>query len=152
MAASQFRGVQDDEILAQLPAIAEFRFQLRTFISFSEQRSESLGITAQQYQMLQVIAGCGAAGCSISDLAARLLLRHNSAVELVDRGERSGLVQRTADPSDLRRSLLRMTARGNTVLRQLLAEHVRYLQQDGPVMIEALLRITSAPLLKGHAT
>lgn len=145
-------AVQDDQVLAQLPALAEFRFHLRSFLSFSEQKAELLGITAQQYQMLQVIAAAGLQGCSISHLAARLLLRHNSAVELADRGERSGLVERTADVADLRRSVLRMTDHGRTLLARLVAEHVEYLRQDGPAMMGALQRITSPPLLKGLST
>jgi hypothetical protein len=46
---------------------------------------------------------------SISYLAERMILRHNSMVELVDRAERSGLVRREHDEKDLRRSLVQLT-------------------------------------------
>ncbi len=152
MPASLEDLLQDEHVSAQLPALAEFRFHIRSFLSFSEQKAESLGITAQQYQMLQVIASAAPQGCSISHLAARLLLRHNSAVELVDRGTRSGLVRRTADAADLRRSMLQITEHGRTVLSQLVGEHLSYLKQDGRAMIEALERITAVPSLKGLHT
>ena len=82
----------DDRSLRQmapeprLDRLAEFRFQLRRFLNFSEREAERFGIAAQQYQLMQVI-GSMAPGesASISYLAERMILRHNSTVELVDR-------------------------------------------------------------------
>jgi DNA-binding MarR family transcriptional regulator len=71
---------------AKLKELAEFRYQLRRFLSFSEVASEATGISAQQYQVLQVIATVPEGRpASISYLAERMMVRHNSAVELVDR-------------------------------------------------------------------
>ena len=143
-------AASDDQFLgSQLAALADFRFSLRTFLNFSEQQAEALGITAQQYQMLQVIANADDQRCSISHLAARLLLRHNSAVELVDRGERSGLLRRIADATDHRRSLLELTVQGSRVLMQLARQHLDYLREDGPPLMATLERIIAGTLL-GH--
>ena len=91
----------------KLRELAEFRYQLRRFLSFSEMASEAVGISAQQYQVLQVIATVPEGRpASISYLAERMMVRHNSAVELVDRTERAGLVRRVVDESDHRRSLV----------------------------------------------
>ena len=105
---------------AKLKELAEFRYQLRRFLSFSEMTSEELGISAQQYQVLQVIATVPEGRpTSISYLAERMMVRHNSAVELVDRTERAGLVRRVEDESDHRRSLVEVTARGGELLARL---------------------------------
>ena len=56
--------------------------------------------------------GAGGAGGSISYVAERMMVRHNSAVELVDRAEQAGLVRREADASDHRRSLVELTRAG----------------------------------------
>src|SRR5579875_3818423 len=91
----------------RLKSLAEFRFQLRKFLNFSETASERAGIPTQQYQLMQVIASVPEGQQpSISHLAERMVLRHNSTVELVDRAERAGLVRRQHDDRDLRRSLV----------------------------------------------
>jgi DNA-binding MarR family transcriptional regulator len=75
---------------------------------------------------------------SISYLAERMILRHNSTVELVDRAERSGLVKREQDERDLRRSLVQLTPLGHELLERLVAEHVAELAPRCGSLIEAL--------------
>jgi DNA-binding MarR family transcriptional regulator len=126
----------------KLKELAEFRYRLRRFLSFSEMASEALGISAQQYQVLQVIATVPEGRpASISYLAERMMVRHNSAVELVDRTERLGLVRRVADESDHRRSLVEITARGGELLTRLVGEHLTELEVAGPEMARALRRL-----------
>jgi DNA-binding MarR family transcriptional regulator len=130
---------------AELTDLAEFRFRLRRFLSFSEAASEELGIAAQQYQMIQVIAAApDDRAATISYIAERMLLRHNSAVELVDRAERAGLVLRIADESDHRRSVVQITAEAEAVLSKLVVRHLAELQSEGPVLIRALETIIGA--------
>lgn len=129
-------------LLAEIPrlqALAEFRFRVRSFLSFSEIAAERVGIQAQQYQLMQVIAALpdGQQG-SISHLAERMVLRHNSTVELVDRAERAGLVERYNDQKDLRRSLVRLTAQGETILRRLVQEHLEEISRMSPELFRSL--------------
>ena len=113
---------------SRLTRLAEFRYQLRKFLSFSETEAERFGIAAQQYQLMQVI-GALAPGeaASISLLAERMILRHNSTVELVDRAEKAGLVRRVTDERDLRRSIVVLTSHGETVLEQMVNAHLEKL-------------------------
>lgn len=137
---------------AKLKELAEFRYQLRKFLSFSEMASESLGISAQQYQVLQIISTVPEGRpASISYLAERMMVRHNSAVELVDRAERSGLVQRVTDESDHRRSLVQVTPRGIEVLSQLVAQHLIELEKTGPEMARAIRRLSGTSGGNGKA-
>lgn len=124
----------------RLTRLAEFRFQLRKFLSFSETEAERFGIAAQQYQLMQVI-GALARGesASITLLAERMILRHNSTVELVDRAEKAGLVRRESDERDLRRSLVVLTSHGETVLEQMVTAHLGKLDgSSGDAMLRAL--------------
>lgn len=129
----------------KLAELAEFRYRLREFLSFSEAATEAVGISAQQYQLLQVIAAVPEGQeRSISHVAERMLLRHNSAVELVDRAQRSGLVQRMVDESDHRRSLLEITERGQHLLSLLVEEHLKEIEAKGLEISRALQRLISA--------
>lgn len=123
--------------IPRLKELAEFRFQLRKFLSFSEVASERHGIQAQQYQLLQVIAAAPPGQpASISYIAERMVLRHNSTVELVDRAERAGLVRRHSDERDLRRSIIKLTPQGEQILHTLVPEHLAELDR----MTEDLVR------------
>lgn len=129
--------------IPRLRELAEFRFQLRQFLSFSEISSERHGIQAQQYQLLQVIAAAPAGQpASVSYLADRMVLRHNSTVELVDRAERAGLVRRHTDERDLRRSIIKLTPTGEQMLRALVAEHVQELERLGERIVHSLRAVS----------
>lgn len=130
---------------SRLRSLAEFRFQMRKFLSFSEIASERCGIPAQQYQLMQVVAAIpDDQQASITYLAERMILRHNSTVELVDRAERAGLVGRESDPKDMRRSLVRLTPEGQKILQQLVAEHLTELVPRCELLIRALRELQGA--------
>jgi DNA-binding MarR family transcriptional regulator len=124
---------------SKLKILAEFRYQMRKFLSFSESATERHGIAAQQYQLMQVIAAMPEGqDASISYLAERMVLRHNSMVELVDRAERANLVKREHDERDLRRSLVRLTPESEALLEKLVEEHMEELAPKCEPLIESL--------------
>jgi len=123
----------------RLKSLAEFRYEMRKFLSFSEAAADRCGIATQQYQLMQVIAALPEGQhASISYLAERMILKHNSMVELVDRAERAGLVRREHDERDLRRSLVRLTAEGERILEKLVKEHLDELVPKCGNLIESL--------------
>lgn len=129
----------------RLAELAEFRFRLRRFLSFSETAAEAAGISAQQYQLLQVVTAVPEdQECSISYVAGRMMLRHNSAVELVDRAERSGLVRRVADENDHRRSLVEVTEKGSRLLRSLVEAHLGKIDEEGSEILRALQQLLNS--------
>jgi DNA-binding MarR family transcriptional regulator len=137
--------VEVRETQSKLKSLAEFRFQMRKFLNFSETASERCGIPAQQYQLMQVIAAIPEGQqASITYVAERMILRHNSTVELVDRAERTGLVRRESDPKDMRRSLVQLTAQGHEILERLVAEHLRELAPLCDHLIHALRELQGA--------
>ena len=120
--------------------LASFRRSLRTFLAFSEDAARNAGLPPQQHQAILAIRGLSpAAGMSVNDLAEQLLLKPQTAVELVDRLEDAGLVRRERDETDRRRVLLTLTAKANRLLEKLSAEHLAQIRRDAPQLI-ALLR------------
>jgi DNA-binding MarR family transcriptional regulator len=120
-------------------ALASFRHQLRRFLLVSESEANSAGLHPQQHQLLLTVAGVpDDCSPSIAYAAEALGLKHNSVVELVDRCEREGLLNRVTDLEDRRRVCLRATARGQEVLNRLSQVHMRELNSQGPRLIEAL--------------
>src|SRR5690242_21301039 len=96
-----------------LGRLADFRYQLRKFLRFSERAAISQGLTPQQHQLLLGVAGYnGARRATISDLAEFLQERHNSVVELVGRAVRKGLIRKDHDPNDRRYVYVSLTPRG----------------------------------------
>ena len=128
--------------LADYRSLAEFRYQLRRFLHFSERASRDAGLEPQQHQLLLALKGLPAGvRPRIAELAEKLQLRHHSAVELADRLSNGGYVRRTRG-EDRREVLLFMTPKGERVLRQLSIHHKEELKEHGPALISALKRVT----------
>lgn len=114
---------------ADFEALAEFRYQLRRFLRFSEEVTHANGITPLQYQlMLQVKGFPGREWASVAELAERLQAKHHGVVALVSRCEVLGLVQRRASKSDRRRVEIYLTTEGDRVVRGLADLHRTELQ------------------------
>jgi DNA-binding MarR family transcriptional regulator len=134
-------GTAPDPLLSTL---AEFRYELRRFLHFSECVSLDAGLHPQQHQLLLQVAGAPeGAAVTIAYAAERLGLKHNSTVELVDRSEREGLLTRAADPHDKRRAILELTNKGRRLLDRLASEHAKELTIRAPRLIEALENVRS---------
>jgi DNA-binding MarR family transcriptional regulator len=105
-------------------ALARFRFGIRRYLRFSEETVRRHGVTPQQYQLLLALKGFpGRDWAVVRELADRLQLRHHSVVELVDRAQREGLVERATDPDDARAVRVLLTDRGEQLLGRLSALH-----------------------------
>jgi len=114
--------------------LAAFRAALREFLHFSEDAAARVGLTAQHYQAMLTLRARVEEPVTINDLAHELLIRHNSAVGLVDRLVGEGLVVREASKADRRKVELRLSARGRQVLAKLAGMHRRELERIGPVL------------------
>ena len=120
-------------------ALAEFRYELRRFLHFSERAARSAGLEPQQHQMLLALKGMPEGGqATIGILAERLQIEHHSAVELVDRMEARGLVRRVRAEDDRRFVLVQLTARGENLLPFLSLFHRAELRSVAPSLSQAL--------------
>ena len=126
-----------------LRPLAEFRFELRCFLHFSETAALEAGLQPQQHQLLLQVAGAPEnTAVTIAHAAERLGLKHNSAVELVNRSEREGLLARTVDAADKRRAILRLTRKGKLLLGRLAGDHARELNELAPRLARTLKNIS----------
>ncbi|HLG48645.1 MAG TPA: helix-turn-helix domain-containing protein [Reyranella sp.] len=122
-------------------ALAEFRYLLRCFLEFSENEAKAAGLTPRHHQALLVIKGYGRGKpIAVGDLAERLKIRHNTAVELANRLAEGGLVERLHDGLDHRRVLLRLTAMAERRLAALSSAHLDELSRIKPVLKQLLQR------------
>ena len=107
-----------------------FRTGLRRFLAWSGQQAEAAGITPAQHQLLLAVRGHpDPRGPTVGDIAGYLLIRHHSAVELIDRAVAAGLVLRRADAEDGRAVRVVLTERGRERLERLTASHLEELDR-----------------------
>lgn len=108
----------------QYRVLADFRYELRRFLRYSEEITRRHGMTPLQYQMLLQVRGHpGRSSATVGELAERLQAKHHGVVALITRCERAGLVTRRASPADRRAVLVRLTARGERELERLARLH-----------------------------
>ena len=106
------------------------RTGLRRFMRWSEQQAEAAGLTPAQHQLMLAIRGhADPRGPTVGEAADYLLLRHHSAVGLVDRAVSASLVTRARDPEDHRMVRLQLTAKGLKRLETLSALHLEELER-----------------------
>ncbi|MCU4183129.1 MarR family winged helix-turn-helix transcriptional regulator [Acidiferrimicrobium sp. IK] len=120
---------------ADYQRLLQVRTGLREFLRWSEDQANQVGLTGAQHQLLLAVKGHDdRRGPTISDVAGYLTLKHHSAVGLVDRAERAGLVTRHADPDDRRVTRLALTRQAEKRLAQLSALHLEELARLAPQM------------------
>lgn len=108
----------------QYRALADFRYELRRFLRYSEQIARRHGVTPLQYQLLlQVKGGPGREQATIGELAERLQAKHHGAVALVSRCEEAGLVARRTSEVDRRAVHVALTPKGERLLERLARLH-----------------------------
>ncbi|HEY8022514.1 MAG TPA: MarR family winged helix-turn-helix transcriptional regulator [Thermoanaerobaculia bacterium] len=127
------RGSRPQELSdADYQRLLQFRIGLRRFLHWSKAQVTAAGLTPAKHQLLLAIRGhADPRGPTILDVAGYLLLRHHSAVGLVDRAADAGLVVRRPDEDDRRAVRLRLTRRGARLLRELTASHLEELSRLG---------------------
>jgi DNA-binding MarR family transcriptional regulator len=80
---------------------------------------EPRGLTLQQYNVLRILRGAGAAGLPTLEIAGRMIEEAPGVTRLLDRLERKGLVARERCPADRRQVTCRITRAGLAILRGL---------------------------------
>lgn len=118
----------------------EFRYQINRFLHFSEEAARAEGLEPRQHQLMLAVRASGSGAPTVGEVAARLFIRHHSAVELADRLIEHGLAQRVRTGLDRRQVHLLLTEQGEEKLRRLSAAHRDELRTMGPELAAALNR------------
>jgi DNA-binding MarR family transcriptional regulator len=128
--------------MADYQALSEFRYVLRQFLAFSGDAAREVGLTAQQHQALLAIMGhADDQPMTFGTLAERLLLKHHSAVELVDRLSELDLVRRVTASDDRRKVTVRLTEKARKLLNSLSSAHLEELRRIRPVFAALIERL-----------
>ncbi len=136
---------RDELTMNDYQALAEFRYQIRRFLHFSEQIAREAGLEPQQQQLLLALKGLpGGRKATIGELAERLQIQHHSTVELIDRMVERDLIERNRDDEDQRRVIIKLTSAGEEVLSKLSLLHHTELQTTGPSLVQSLNRVIDA--------
>ena len=135
----------NDISASEYQALAEFRYQIRSFLAFSKNAAHAAGVEPQQHQLMLALKAADPKPATVQYLAGRLQLRHHSTVELIDRMEALNLVRRRRSKEDRRSAEIRLTPKGTKILRELSLYHRRELRSAIPALIKSLTLI-----LDGH--
>jgi DNA-binding MarR family transcriptional regulator len=120
---------------ADFAHLLQLRTGLRRFLRWSEQEAKAAGLTPAKHQLLLAIRGHDdPAGPTVGEIADYLVLRHHSAVGLIDRAVADGLVRRNRDAQS--RSVVRitLTPTGLERLDALSEAHLEELAHLAPTM------------------
>lgn len=124
-------------------ALAEFRYQIRRFVHYSEAAARQAGIEPQHHQLMLAVKGKSEEEqARIAYLAERLQIQHNSAVELVDRLVKKGLITRTRSERDRREVYVQLTTRGEHILDDLTRHTRAELRSAAPALVASLRKLT----------
>lgn len=120
---------------AEFEALARFRFGIHRYLRLSEEIVRAHGVTPQQYQLMLALVGYpGRDWATVQELTDLIQRRHHSVVELVNRAQKQGLVQRGPHPSDARSVRVSLTQIGEQTLGQLSALHRDELRRFGSAL------------------
>ena len=123
---------------ADYALLADFRATLRTFMAFSETQARSVGLTPQQHQALLTIRGTALGNATVGYVAERLMLKPHSASGLLSRLEEAGFVLRESDPTDQRKTFMRLTVEAEQLLESLSLAHLEELSNLKPMLISMI--------------
>jgi DNA-binding MarR family transcriptional regulator len=122
--------------------LAELRYRIRRFLRIREMVARAKGVEPQQYVLLLHVKGLeGRRPATIGTLAERLQVAHHSAVELVDRLVRRGLLERRTMSPDRRSVVVTLTPKGSRLVRSIAGQSLLELRMEGPALLAVLRRL-----------
>lgn len=120
-------------------ALAELRYRIRKFLREGDTVASAAGLEPQQYLLLLMIRGIpDGQEATVSTLAERLVLKHHSVVELIDRMEAHGYVRRSRSREDRRSVLVFLLPRGEKLLEQVAHHRIGELRASGAALANAI--------------
>jgi DNA-binding MarR family transcriptional regulator len=131
--------VSAEVTLAEYRALAELRYRIRLFLREGDAQARATGLEPQQYLLLLVLRGLPVgADATIRTLAERLVLKHHSVVELVDRLASHGYVRRMRSREDRRKVLVSLLPRGVKLVERVARERISELRSSGVRLVTAI--------------
>ena len=127
---------------AEYQSLAEFRYQIASFLRRRRTAAQDAGIEPQQYELLLAVKGLPSGKKpTIKQIAEQLRLQHHSAVELTTRLVQRGLIRRERSKEDRRSVLLSLTNAGQRAMDQVVHFSLKQLRHEGPELLKTLSRL-----------
>ena len=131
--------------MAHYRGLAEFRYQIRRFVSFSERAARAAGLEPPQHQLMLAIYGLPPLKrANIPTLAERMCIEVEACPALAEGLLNRGMIRWAANPTDRREKLLALTEHGQQLLRNLTSLHRNQVLPVGPAFVQALGAILSS--------
>ena len=125
-------------------SLAELRYRIRSFLHDGDAVAHAAGLEPQQCFMMLAIRGLPAGEQpTIRTLAQRVCLKHQSAVELIDRLEEHGYVSRSRGREDRREVLITLLPAGEQALEKVVRQRLGELRTMGEELVRAVTRLLS---------
>src|SRR5437016_6882135 len=112
-AAMAIHDSLEEEVLIALVRAAWLAAERSTAIT------TGAGLSPSQYNVLRILRAAGRGGLSCTEIGERMVTRDSDLTRLMSGLERDGLVMRSIDPDDRRRSINRITPAGRALLTRL---------------------------------
>jgi len=122
-------------------ALAALRYRMRLFLQEGDAAARREGLEPQQYLLMLAVRGLpDGAEATVQTLAERLMLKHNSTVELIDRLETHGYVRRSRshNHNDRRWVMVELLPRGEKLVEQVARQRLTELRAGGIALARAL--------------
>jgi len=124
---------------ADYRALAALRYRIRVFLCEADAAARRQGLEPQQYFLLLAVRGLPqGAEATVQTLAQRLMLKHNSTVELINRLEKRGYVRRSQNRDDRRSVLVELLPRGAKLVERVARQRLSELRAEGVDLANAL--------------
>jgi len=131
--------VSTEVTTAEYRALAELRYRIRLFLREGDAKARATGLEPQQYVLLLALRGLpSGADATIRTLAERLVLKHHSVVELVDRLAAHGYVRRMRSREDRRKVLVSLLPRGVKLVEKVARDRIGELRASGVKLVTAI--------------
>jgi DNA-binding MarR family transcriptional regulator len=132
---------------AEYRALAELRYRIRLFLREGDAQARATGLEPQQYLLLLALRGLPSEQEStIRNLAERLVLKHHSVVELVDRLAAHGYVRRTRSRDDRRKVFVSLLPRGIKLVEKVAQQRISELRASGAQLVMAIDALLQSPV------
>jgi DNA-binding MarR family transcriptional regulator len=126
-------------------ALAELRYRIRLFLREGDAKARAVGLEPQQYVLLLALRGLpGDVEATIVKLAERMMLKHHSVVELVDRLAAHGYVRRMRSREDRRKVLVSLLPRGVKLVEEVARQRISELRASGAQLVAAIAALLKA--------
>jgi DNA-binding MarR family transcriptional regulator len=126
--------------------LAELRFRIRLFLREGDAQARAAGLEPQQYLLLLALRGLPSEKeATIRNLAERLVLKHHSVVELVDRLAAHGYVRRTRSRDDRRKVFVSLLPRGTKLVEKVARRRIGELRASGAQLVTAIDALLQSP-------